>query len=158
MQEYINIFTDGSCINNPGNGGYGAIVKLKNKSVILSGGYRLTTNNRMELISIIVSLQLISHLNSNIIIYTDSIYVQQGITKWIYIWKKNSWHNSKNKIVKNIDLWKTLFFLQSNILVKWVWIKSHSICNENNYCDKLAYYMASCKPYLTDVNYENNIC
>ncbi|MCV2502280.1 MAG: ribonuclease HI [Candidatus Lightella neohaematopini] len=155
MQEYINIFTDGSCINNPGKGGYGVIIKLKNKSIILSGGYRLTTNNRMELIGIIMSLKSVLHLtNNNITVYTDSIYVQQGITKWIHIWKTNNWYNSKNKIIKNIDLWQKLFFLQSNCLVKWVWIKGHSVCSENNYCDKLAYYMANYRSYLIDTNYE----
>ncbi|MCV2528599.1 MAG: ribonuclease HI [Candidatus Lightella neohaematopini] len=155
MQEYIYIFTDGACINNPGKGGYGVIIKLKYKSIILGGGYRLTTNNRMELISIIKSLQSVLHLNSNIIVYTDSVYVQQGITKWIYVWKKNNWFNSKNKIIKNLDLWKRLFFLQCNRPIKWIWIKGHSICKENNYCDKLAYYMANYKSYLVDINYEN---
>ncbi|BBA84895.1 ribonuclease HI [endosymbiont of Pachyrhynchus infernalis] len=133
----INVFTDGSCTNNPGPGGYGIIIKYNNNIFKFSSGYYFTTNNRMELIAVIKSLEILKNFKK-ININLDSLYVKNGITIWINNWIKNNWRSSKNKIIKNIDLWKKLYLLSNNYILNWNWIKSHSNCIENNICDKLA--------------------
>ncbi len=151
----LDIYTDGSCINNPGSGGCAAIVNFKgNKKKIFKAGYYYTTNNRMELMAVILPLKYFlkfcNYININI--YTDSKYLFIGITKWIYLWKKNKWKNKKKKIIKNIDLWLTLYnlscFYKKNI--SWFLLKSHSGNIYNNKCDKIASFYAK-KPTLNDL-------
>ncbi|MCW5197667.1 ribonuclease HI [Buchnera aphidicola] len=135
MKKIIKIFTDGSCLGNPGPGGFCTIIKYKNIIKKFSKGFILTTNNRMELISVIIGLEKVK-ISSYIHIHTDSKYVKNGITKWINNWKKNNWITQNKKKVKNIDLWKRLNkMVEKHIKVKWSWIKSHSGQKENEECD-----------------------
>lgn len=135
MKKFIKIFTDGSCLGNPGPGGFCTIIKCKNITKKFSEGFILTTNNRMELMSVIIGLKKIK-VSSYIKINTDSKYVKNGITKWIQNWKKNNWKTKNKKKVKNIDLWKKLNkLIKTHIQVQWFWIKSHSGQKENEECD-----------------------
>ncbi|BBA84629.1 ribonuclease H [endosymbiont of Euscepes postfasciatus] len=137
--KIFDIFIDGSCLINPGPGGYGIIIKNYNncKNIFISKGYYFTTNNRMELMSAIFSLKNIYIKNNNINIYTDSLYLKNGITKWIFIWINNNWKSCKKKKIKNIDLWIKLYNLSKLYIIKWNWIKKNSYYN-NILCDNLA--------------------
>ncbi|NIH16627.1 MAG: ribonuclease HI [Buchnera aphidicola (Periphyllus lyropictus)] len=135
MKKIINIFSDGSCLGNPGPGGYCTIIKYKKKKKIFSSGFFFTTNNRMELMSVIIGIKKIK-IASKIIINTDSKYVNYGVTKWMKIWIKNNWLKKNNKKVKNIDLWKKLNkLIKKHIKINWNWVKSHSGQLENELCD-----------------------
>jgi ribonuclease HI len=133
------IYTDGACTGNPGPGGWAAVVISQNKKVELFGGEQLTTNNRMELTAAIKALEYCSSKKEkDINICTDSIYVKEGITKWIKNWEKNNWKTSDKKEVKNIDLWKQLQRLEKPNTVSWQWVKGHSGDPMNELADKLA--------------------
>ena len=132
------IYTDGACIGNPGPGGWGAVIFDQNdKQKNISGSEKNTTNNRMELLAAIMSLKKIKS-NSEVIIFTDSTYVKNGITEWMKNWKKNGWKNSNKKPVKNIDLWVKLDKLCEDNNVSWKWVKGHSTNEFNNLADELA--------------------
>ena len=133
----IQIYTDGSCLENPGNGGWAAIIN--NNGVInkISGSEKSTTNNRMELMATIYALKEMSP-NEEIEIYTDSKYVQLGITEWINTWLKNNWKTSKKEDVKNKDLWLELNNLNKYLNVKWNWVKAHAGNPLNEEVDLLA--------------------
>ena len=133
----IKIYTDGSCIGNPGAGGWAAIILDDKNEKIISGNKNNTTNNQMELFAAIKAL---SHFNKkkSFKIFTDSNYVKDGITKWIKNWKKNNWMTSKKKPVKNKDLWIKLNNLCSKNKITWKWIKGHSTNKFNNLADDLA--------------------
>jgi len=133
----IKIYTDGSCIGNPGSGGWAAIILNGDKQDIISGRKKNTTNNQMELMAAIKALVFLSK-KQKIRIYTDSNYVKEGITNWIKIWEKNNWKTSKKKEVKNIDLWKKLNNLSNFHDIEWKWVKAHSGDPMNNMVDKLA--------------------
>ena len=133
----IKIYTDGSCIGNPGKGGWAAIIFENNEKKILKGSKDLTTNNQMELTATIKALEYIS-TKDKIQIYTDSKYVKQGITEWITKWKINGWKTSKKEEVKNKDLWLELDNLTSKNSIEWVWVKAHSDNDLNNEVDLLA--------------------
>ena len=133
----IKIYTDGSCIGNPGKGGWAAIIFKKNEKKILKGSKDITTNNQMELTATIKALEYIS-TKDEIQIYTDSKYVKQGITEWITKWKINGWKTSKKEEVKNKDLWLELDNLTSKNSIEWVWVKAHSDNDLNNEVDLLA--------------------
>ena len=133
----IKIYTDGSCIGNPGTGGWAAIIFKNNEKKILKGSKDLTTNNQMELTATIKALEYIS-TKDKIQIYTDSKYVKQGITEWITKWKINGWKTSKKEEVKNKDLWLELDNLTSKNSIEWVWVKAHSDNDLNNEVDLLA--------------------
>ena len=133
----IKIYTDGSCIGNPGPGGWAVIILDNKNKKIISGKKNNTTNNQMELLAPIKALSNFNKKKS-FIIFTDSIYVKEGITKWIENWKKNSWKTSKKKPVKNQKLWKKLDELVKFHDVKWEWIKGHSTNIYNNLVDELA--------------------
>ena len=133
----IKIYTDGSCIGNPGKGGWAAIIFMNNEKKILKGSKDLTTNNQMELTATIKALEYIN-TKDKIQIYTDSKYVKQGITEWITKWKINGWKTSKKEEVKNKDLWLELDNLTSNNSIEWVWVKAHSDNHLNNEVDLLA--------------------
>ena len=133
----IKIYTDGSCIGNPGKGGWAAIIFMNNEKKILKGSKEITTNNQMELTATIKALKYIS-TKDKIQIYTDSKYVKQGITEWIKKWKINGWKTSKKENVKNKDLWIVLEKLTSENFIEWVWVKAHSDNDLNNEVDFLA--------------------
>ncbi|QJC37246.1 ribonuclease HI [Enterobacteriaceae endosymbiont of Donacia thalassina] len=151
MYKNINIFTDGSCIYNPGPGGCAAILQYHKYEKILTKGFFLTTNNRMELMASIIALESLKE-NCNIYIFTDSKYLKNGITTWLYNWKKCNWLRNNKKKVKNIDLWKRLELSLSNHNIYWKWIKSHSYNKMNNKCDKLARISAK-NPINEDLGY-----
>tara|TARA_B100001093_G_scaffold517373_1_gene598743 strand:+ start:163 stop:591 length:429 start_codon:yes stop_codon:yes gene_type:complete len=132
------IYTDGACSGNPGPGGWGAVIfNEKRKQLNISGKIKDTTNNRMELMAPIMALKRIKS-KSNVVIFTDSIYVKNGITEWIKKWEKNDWKNSNKKPVKNKDLWIKLNDLCQKNKVIWKWIKGHSNNKYNNLADDLA--------------------
>ena len=132
------IYTDGACTGNPGPGGWGAVIfDQDDKQKNISGSEKNTTNNRMELLAAIMSLKKIKS-NSEVIIFTDSTYVKNGITEWMINWKKNGWKNSNKKTVKNKDLWIKLDKLCETNSVSWKWVKGHSTNEFNNLADELA--------------------
>ena len=132
------IYTDGACSGNPGPGGWGAVIfDQDDKQKNISGSEKNTTNNRMELLAAIMSLKKIK-TNSEVVIFTDSIYVKNGITEWMKNWKKNGWKNSSKKPVKNKDLWEKLDKLCEANSVSWKWVKGHSTNEFNNLADELA--------------------
>ena len=133
----IKIYTDGSCIRNPGKGGWAAIIFVKDNKIKIKGGKKNTTNNQMELVATIKALKKIT-FGEKVEIFTDSKYVKMGITEWIKTWKKNSWRTSNKKKVKNIELWIELDNLTDKFDIKWSWVKAHSDNQLNNEVDKLA--------------------
>jgi ribonuclease HI len=133
----IIIFTDGSCLTNPGNGGWAAIIKQDEKIRRISGSEKNTTNNRMELLAPINALKQIN-TKSPVEIYTDSQYVKLGITEWINNWVKNNWQTSKKENVKNKDLWIELYNLNKSFDINWNWVKAHAGNKLNEEVDLLA--------------------
>jgi ribonuclease HI len=133
----IDIYTDGACIGNPGPGGYGAVLVSGNRRKELSRGFRLTTNNRMELMAVIAALETVNQ-ESDVRVFTDSQYVRNGITSWVRTWMKNGWRTSAKKPVKNRDLWERLMDLGDRPKIEWKWIKGHAGHRENERCDRLA--------------------
>ena len=133
----IKIYTDGSCIGNPGNGGWAAIIIKDGKKTQIKGSKKNTTNNQMELLAPIKALQKVPK-GSKVQIFTDSKYLKLGITEWIHNWKKNGWKTSKKKKVKNIEFWTELDLLSNEFEIKWNWIKAHSTDNLNNEVDLIA--------------------
>lgn len=132
------IYTDGACSGNPGPGGWGAVIlDQDDKQKNISGSEKNTTNNRMELLAAIMSLKKIK-TNSEVVIFTDSTYVKNGITEWMKNWKKNGWKNSNKKPIKNKDLWIKLDKLCQSNSVSWKWVKGHSNNKFNNLADELA--------------------
>ena len=140
----IKIYTDGSCLNNPGNGGWAAIINEGGKILKISGNEKNTTNNRMELIAPIQALKKINK-NVKVEICTDSKYVKLGITEWIHKWKKNNWQTSKKENVKNKELWIELYELTKSFEINWVWVKAHSGNTINDEVDLLAKQAAELK-------------
>ena len=133
----IKIYTDGSCLGNPGFGGWAAIIFLNDKKIKIKGKKKNTTNNQMELMAPIKALKKIP-VGEKVQIYTDSKYVKMGMTEWIETWKKNNWKTSSKKKVKNKDLWKKLDHLSEKYQIKWLWIKGHSGNVINEEADQLA--------------------
>jgi ribonuclease HI len=133
----IKIYTDGSCLNNPGDGGWAAIIISNEKISKISGHEKNTTNNKMELIAPINALKKINK-NQNVEIYTDSKYVKLGITEWIHKWIKNNWQTSKKENVKNKELWVELYDLTKSFKINWIWIKAHAGNPFNEEVDSLA--------------------
>lgn len=151
MKDRIEIFTDGAAKNNPGKGGYGIIMKFRDKVKEISGGYRLTTNNRMELLAVIVALESMKTDKYPIEIYSDSKYVIDSITKgWVFSWEKSGFKGKKNQ-----DLWERYLKLHPKFNINYIWVKGHNGHPENERCDKLAVNAAS-NPSLVDEVYENN--
>lgn len=137
MSDSIEIYTDGACSGNPGKGGWGAILLYLEHKKEISGFKEETTNNQMELMAVIESLKIIKK-PSKIIIHTDSKYVQDGITQWIFNWKKNGWKTAKKQPVKNDQLWKELDSLVAQHQITWKWVKGHSGNKYNDIADQLA--------------------
>jgi len=134
----FKIYTDGACSGNPGPGGWGAVIfDNDNNQTNISGKEKNTTNNRMEILAAIMALKKIKS-NSYITIYTDSTYVKNGITEWMFNWKKNDWKTASKKPVKNKDLWIKLDKLCEKNKVSWKWVKGHATNKYNNLADQLA--------------------
>ncbi|HDR1496545.1 TPA: ribonuclease HI [Pasteurella multocida] len=152
MQKQIEIFTDGSCLGNPGPGGIGVLLRYKQHEKQISAGYFLTTNNRMELRAVIEALNTLKEPCS-VTLHSDSQYMKNGITKWIFNWKKNNWKASTGKPVKNQDLWIQLVQAIQRHHINWQWVKGHSGHIENEICDQLAKAGAE-NPTLQDVGYQ----
>ncbi|AQT46850.1 MULTISPECIES: ribonuclease HI [Bartonella] len=133
----VEIFTDGACSGNPGPGGWGAILRWNGITRELYGGERDTTNNRMELMAAINALDALK-VPCYVDLYTDSVYVRDGISSWIDGWKARDWKTSAKKPVKNADLWQQLDLARSRHEVNWHWVKGHAGHPENERCDALA--------------------
>ena len=133
----IKIYTDGSCLTNPGDGGWAAIISINGEIKEISGSEKNTTNNRMELLAPIRALKEMKQ-SDQIEIYTDSQYVKLGITEWINTWLVNNWKTSKKEDVKNKDLWVELYNLNKSLNVKWNWVKAHAGNTMNEEVDLLA--------------------
>ena len=133
----IKIYTDGSCIENPGQGGWAAIILDDGRKTEIKGSKKNTTNNQMELLAPIEALKKIPK-GSKVQIYTDSKYVKLGITEWIHNWKKNGWKTSNKKEVSNKELWLELDLLNNELEISWNWVKAHSTNKFNNEVDLLA--------------------
>ncbi len=136
MKE-VTIYTDGACSGNPGPGGWGAIIFYKDTKKELSGYSEKTTNNIMELTAALKALELLKE-KCDIKLYTDSQYVKNGITNWIFNWQRNGWKNSKKEAVKNTEIWKELLIQSRFHTIEWIWVKGHSNNKYNEECDVLA--------------------
>ena len=148
----IIIYTDGSAKGNPGNGGYGIVMMSGNHRKELSEGFVLTTNNRMELLAVIVALESIKNPNESITIYSDSKYVVDAVEKkWLFEWEKKQFKKKKNP-----DLWLRFLKIYRQHLVSFIWVKGHSNNKENERCDFLAVTAAESKNLTVDVWYEKN--
>ena len=133
----VEIYSDGACRGNPGPGGWGALLRYNGTEKELWGGEADTTNNRMELMAVIRSLEALKR-RSRVKLYTDSLYVMKGITTWIHDWKRRGWRTADKKPVKNEDLWKRLDELAAKHDVEWHWVKGHAGHPENERADQLA--------------------
>jgi ribonuclease HI len=133
----VELFTDGACKGNPGPGGWGALLRLGEHEKELSGGEPLTTNNRMELLAAIRGLQALKR-PTRVVLHTDSMYVRDGITKWVHNWRRNGWRTSDKKPVKNAELWQELCAAAEPHRVDWKWVKGHAGHPENERVDQLA--------------------
>lgn len=134
----INIYTDGACKGNPGPGGWGALINEDGNTKEIFGGETNTTNNRMEILAVIMALNEVVSSKNEITVFTDSKYVQNGINVWILKWKNNGWKTSNKKEVKNRDLWIELDILNEKLNINWIWVKGHSGHPENDRADFLA--------------------
>ena len=137
MTKKLEIYTDGACRGNPGPGGWGALLMWGDERKELSGGEAETTNNRMELSAAIFALASLKR-SCDLILYTDSKYVMQGMQEWIKGWKAKNWQTAAKKPVKNVDLWKALDQQVARHTVKWVWVKGHAGNEGNEMADQLA--------------------
>jgi len=140
----IKIYTDGSCLQNPGKGGWAAILYINNEKLVISGNKKNTTNNQMELTAAIEALKKVPE-GQEIQIFTDSKYVKLGITEWIEKWIQNNWKTSSKQNVKNVGLWKELNTISKKHKVKWSWVKGHAGNTFNEEVDQLAKKAASLK-------------
>lgn len=135
--KQVEIFTDGACKGNPGKGGWGALLRMGEHEKELVGSERETTNNRMEMTGAIRALEALTQ-PCKVTLHTDSKYVIDGITKWVFGWQKKGWKTADNKPVKNEDLWRALVAAARPHTVEWVWVKGHDGHVENERVDKLA--------------------
>ena len=133
----VEIFTDGACKGNPGPGGWGAVLRMGDKEREISGGEPLTTNNRMEMMAVVESLNALKRPCA-VTLYTDSRYVMDGLTKWVHGWQRNGWKTADKKPVKNGDLWQTLLAATKPHRITWQWVKGHAGHPENERADALA--------------------
>ncbi len=133
----IVVYADGACKGNPGPGGWGVLIRMGQHSKELFGGELMTTNNRMELTAVIRALEALKR-SCRLKIYTDSVYVQKGMTEWLAGWKSRGWRTADKKPVKNNDLWQQLDALALGHEIEWVWVKGHAGHEGNEYADALA--------------------
>ncbi len=137
MKKTVEIFTDGACRGNPGPGGWGALLRYEGKERELYGSEPDTTNNRMELMAAIEGLRALKE-SCAVVLTTDSVYVRDGITRWLDNWKQKGWKTAARKPVKNEDLWRALDAENQQHEVEWRWVKGHSGHRENEIADQLA--------------------
>jgi len=133
----VHLATDGACKGNPGPGGWGAVIRAGDKEKELSGGEKLTTNNRMELTAAIKGLEALKR-PCRVVLSTDSRYVMDGLTKWLAGWQRNGWKTAARQPVKNADLWQELVAAAAPHRIRWEWVKGHAGHPENERADKLA--------------------
>lgn len=149
----ITIYTDGACTGNPGAGGYGAVIIDGEQRQEISGGFRLTTNNRMEMMAAIVALQTLEK-KSYVTLHSDSKYIVDAVTKgWAKRWQANNWRRNKKEKAKNPDLWQDLLDLCNQHQVDFVWVKGHAGIPENERCDRLAVSAAHQSSLPDDLGY-----
>lgn len=152
MQKVISLYTDGACSGNPGPGGYGLVLLFNGHRKELSQGFRKTTNNRMELLSVIIGLEAIKQKDFQVIIYSDSKYVVEAINqKWVFGWVKKGFKGKANA-----DLWQRFLNVYNSNRHQFVWVKGHASNIENNRCDELAVAASKTSPLLIDEWYEEN--
>ena len=135
--EKVDIFSDGACKGNPGPGGWGAVLRFSDHEKEIFGGEPLTTNNRMEMMAVIEALGQLKH-TSLVRVYTDSQYVQKGVSEWLPGWKARRWRTANNQPVKNVDLWQRLDALNAQHQIQWLWVRGHAGHPENERADVLA--------------------
>ena len=135
--QIVEVFTDGACKGNPGPGGWGALLRYGDAEKELCGGERATTNNRMELMGVIMALEALKR-PTQVRITTDSQYVKRGVTEWMTGWKRNGWRTASRKPVKNRDLWERLDLALAGHRIAWHWVKGHAGHSENERADRLA--------------------
>ncbi len=151
MQEAIELYTDGAASGNPGPGGFGVVLKFKQHRREISGGFRLTTNNRMELLAVIVGLESVTSKDLPVKIFSDSKYVVDAINQnWIYGWKKTGFKNKAN-----VDLWQRFLLIYDRNRHTFTWVKGHASNVENNRCDQLAVEAYKKGGLQTDFGYES---
>ncbi|MFA6172094.1 MAG: ribonuclease HI [Kiritimatiellales bacterium] len=157
MDESVEIYTDGACKGNPGPGGYGVVLLSGGRRKELSGGFRKTTNNRMELLACIEGLRSLKR-PCTVVLTSDSSYVVNAIEKgWAKRWRSKNWMLSPGKPAKNSDLWKQLLELCAGHTVKFHWVKGHAGHPENECCDVLAVAASQLKELPVDMGFENNL-
>ena len=144
--QRVIVYTDGACSGNPGPGGWGSVLISGKHRKELSGGEADTTNNRMELMAAIAALEAIKK-PAVVDLHTDSVYLRDGITKWIHGWRRNGWRTADKKLVKNVDLWQRLDGVAAKHIISWHWLKGHAGHVENERCDVLA--RAALEPFRT---------
>ncbi len=150
----VSVYTDGACSGNPGPGGYGVILEYNGKEKELSGGYRKTTNNRMELMAVIVGLEALKE-PCEVQLYSDSSYVINALTQgWVYAWKKNNWRR-KGGEAQNPDLWQRLLDATAEHKIEYIWVKGHNGNEKNERCDTLAVSAYKSENLPPDTEYEN---
>jgi ribonuclease HI len=153
-RKHVIIYTDGCCLGNPGQGGYGVVLLYGDHRKQISGGFRLTTNNRMELTAAIVGLKALKY-NCKVSLYSDSKYLVEAFNQgWIENWRKNGWRTSKKGDVQNIDLWKQLYELYKKHEITFFWVRGHAGNKENETCDKLAMEAANRNDLPPDIKFE----
>ena len=151
----VTIYTDGACRGNPGPGGYGVVLIYGPHRKELSGGYRLTTNNRMEMMAAIVGLEALK-FPCAVNLYTDSRYLVDAMTQgWAHKWRLNGWKRNQKEKAKNPDLWERLLAVSEQHDVKCLWVKGHAGDEENECCDRLAVAAAQEPDLMADLGYEN---
>ena len=151
-QNKVHIYTDGACSGNPGNGGYGIVMEWVGKPYKkeFSAGYRLTTNNRMELLAVIVAIEMLKTDNVDVTVYSDSKYVVDAVEKkWVFGWQKKGFKDKKN-----VDLWKRFLNIFPKHNIKFIWIKGHNDHLQNERCDRLAVAASQQEKLLTDKGFE----
>ncbi|MBW8887529.1 MAG: ribonuclease HI [Fibrobacteres bacterium] len=153
MDDNVIIYADGACLGNPGPGGYGTVLLFQDKRKELSGGYRRTTNNRMELMAAIVGLEALK-APSKVVLYSDSKYVVDAVEKgWARGWRRNGWRKADKQLAMNPDLWERLLTLCARHSVRFEWVKGHAGNVENERCDALANAAALLEELQPDPGY-----
>ncbi len=153
-QKSVELFTDGACSGNPGQGGWGCILRYGAHELALSGGFRLTTNNRMEILAVISGLERLKE-PCNVTVYSDSKYVVDAVNEgWVYGWQKKGWVKSNKEPALNVDLWERLLGLMKQHTVTFVWVKGHDGHPENERCDDLATTAAAGEHLPEDFGYK----
>mgnify|MGYP003335611812 CR=1 FL=1 len=152
----VIIYTDGACLGNPGPGGYGVLLRYGSQQKHLSGGFRLTTNNRMEILAAIEGLEALKE-PCKVSLYSDSQYLVDAMMKgWAVRWQKNNWKRNQKERAKNIDLWQKLLDLCQQHQVNFIWVRGHNGNPDNEYCDRLAFGAAQQPDLPADFGYETD--